>query len=434
MTMPPLPADYVTSMTAQLGPEIDAFLATYQQPPTHGLRVNPDKISLDRLRSLTGWHLDPIPWCPTGAYVDPAVRAGVHPYHAAGLYYLQEPSAMAVAEAADLAPGQAVLDLAAAPGGKTTQIASAIGPTGLLVANEIHVGRVKALGENLERWGSASAVITNASPDRLLAAGAVFDRVIVDAPCTGEGLFRREPEARGEWSTARVRGSADRQRDILEAAIQLVRPGGLLVYSTCTFNQHENEQVIDALLATQTQWRLDERIRLWPHKVRGEGHAISRLVCSGVVHSRYIGRSGRADETTAGEAWRSVVKECFTSDPIAELPGSLTWRGDRLLLATGHGLDVAHIPVVRDGLWLGDRKPGRFEPSHALALAIEPELARNRLDLGVEQARRWIAGEPVAEEGPAGWVLVTVDGFGLGWGKRTGGVVKNRYPKGLRRG
>jgi NOL1/NOP2/fmu family ribosome biogenesis protein len=302
------------------------------------------------------------------------------------------------------------------------------------VANEIHAGWVKALGENLERWGSASAVITNASPDRLLAVGAVFDRVIVDAPCTGEGLFRREPEARAEWSIARVLGSADRQRHILEAAIQLVRPGGMLVYSTCTFNQHENEQVIDALLAAHPPWRLDERIRLWPHKVRGEGHAISRLARSGMVHSRDIGRCGRADETTAGEAWGSVVEECFTSDPIAELPGSLTWRDDRLLLATGHGLDTAHIPVVRDGLWLGDRKPGRFEPAHALALAIDPELARNRLDLGVGQARRWIAGEPVAEEGPAGWVLVTVDGFGLGWGKRSGGVVKNRYPKGLRRG
>ena len=153
MSTQPLPADFVSAMTAQLGPEIAAFLATYEEPGTHGLRVNPNKVSMDQLRGLTGWNLEPIPWCSTGAYIDPDVRPGAHPYHAAGLYYLQEPSAMAVAELADLAPVQTVLDLAAAPGGKSTQIASAIGPGGLLVANEIHAGRIKALGENLERWG-----------------------------------------------------------------------------------------------------------------------------------------------------------------------------------------------------------------------------------------------------------------------------------------
>lgn len=340
---------------------------------------------------------------------------------------------MAVAEAARLGPGQTVLDLAAAPGGKTTQIASAIGSTGLLVANEIHPGRIKALGENLERWGATNTLITNASPEQLRGLGANFDRVIVDAPCSGEGLFRREPEARAEWSPARVLGSADRQRHILETAIQLVRPGGVLIYSTCTFNEHENERVIDGLCAAHPEWRLDERIRLWPHRIRGEGHTIARLVRSDLVDAREPWRRERSDDPAAQEMWRTVVAELFTDDPIAELPGYLGWRGDRLLLTTGHGLDTSHIPVVRDGLWLGDRKPGRYEPSHALALAIDPRLARNRLDLDVEQARRWIAGEPVSADGPLGWTLVTVGGFGLGWGKRTGSVVKNRYPKGLRR-
>ena len=147
MSTHPLPTDFVTAITAQLGADTDGFLASYTDPPTHGLRVNPAKVSLERLRELTGWVLEQVPWCPTGAYIDPGVRAGAHPYHAAGLYYLQQPSAMVVAEMADLASGQTVLDLAAAPGGKSTQIASAIGPGGLLIANEIHAGRIKALGE-----------------------------------------------------------------------------------------------------------------------------------------------------------------------------------------------------------------------------------------------------------------------------------------------
>jgi 16S rRNA C967 or C1407 C5-methylase (RsmB/RsmF family)/NOL1/NOP2/fmu family ribosome biogenesis protein len=433
MTVPPLPEAFIARVSGQLGSEAAAFLATYEQRPTYGLRINPAKTSLDRLRALTGWALESIPWCPTGAYVDPADRAGAHPYHAAGLYYLQEPTAMAVAELARLEPGQRVLDLAAAPGGKATQAASSVGPEGLLVANEIHAGRIKPLGENLERWGATQAVITNTDPEQLRRIGPVFDRVIVDAPCSGEGLFRREPEARAEWSPARVAGSAERQAGIVAAAVDLVRPGGLLVYSTCTFNERENECVVEGLLAARPEWHVDERLRLWPHRVRGEGHVVTRLVRWGDGADPVPMRVGIPDEPDARAAWDLFAQDHFDADPISGWPGRLVWRGDRLMLATDHALDLSGVPVVRDGLWLGERKPGRFEPSHALALAIDPATARNRLDLDVAGARRWIAGEPAAAAGPGGWVLVTVDGFGLGWGKRTGGAVKNHYPKGLRR-
>jgi 16S rRNA C967 or C1407 C5-methylase (RsmB/RsmF family)/NOL1/NOP2/fmu family ribosome biogenesis protein len=433
MTVPPLPEAFVATVSRQLGPEAAAFFATYERPAAYGLRVNPAKVSLNRLRELTGWALEPIPWCPTGAYVDPADRAGAHPYHAAGLYYLQEPTAIAVAELARLEPGQRVLDLAAAPGGKATQAASAIGPAGLLVANEIHAGRIKALGENLERWGATQAVITNADPEQMRRIGPVFDTVIVDAPCSGEGLFRREPEARAEWSPARVAGSAERQAWIMAAAVDLVRPGGVLVYSTCTFNERENEGVVDLVLTGRPEWRQDEQIRLWPHQVRGEGHVVTRLVHTGPEAERLPARAGMADEPSARTAWDVFTPEHFDGDPIADWPSRLVWRGDRLMLATDHAFGLAGVPVVRDGLWLGERKPGRFEPSHALALAIDPAVMRNRLDLDVAGARRWIAGEPIAAAGPGGWALVTVDGFGIGWGKRTGGTVKNHYPKGLRR-
>jgi 16S rRNA C967 or C1407 C5-methylase (RsmB/RsmF family)/NOL1/NOP2/fmu family ribosome biogenesis protein len=433
MTVPQLSPDFIAAITSQLGAEAAEFLATYERPATHGLRVNPAKSSLEQLRELTGWELEPIPWCPTGACVDPANRAGSHPYHAAGLYYLQEPTAMAVVEAARIQHGDAVLDLAAAPGGKATQAAVAIGPHGVLIANEIHPARIKALGENLERWGSAPVVVTNATPEQLRRVGPAFDRVIVDAPCSGEGLFRREPEARAEWSPARVAGSADRQREILAAAIDLVRPGGLLVYSTCTFNEQENEGVVDSLLAGHTEWRLDERLRFWPHHVLGEGHVVSRLVRAGSTDERGPVRTSESNDPSVRAAWDRFAGEHFERDPIAHLPGRLIWRSDRLMLATDHTLDLAGVSVVRDGLWVGERKPGRFEPSHALALAIDAGVARNRLDLDVDGARRWIAGEPVSAAGVAGWTLVTVDGFSLGWGKRTGATVKNHYPKGLRR-
>jgi 16S rRNA C967 or C1407 C5-methylase (RsmB/RsmF family)/NOL1/NOP2/fmu family ribosome biogenesis protein len=434
MTLPPLPPDYVRAIKNQLGTNADAFLASYDQPPTAGLRINPAKISLAGLHELTGWNLEPIPWCETGAYIDPAARAGAHPYHAAGLYYLQEPSAMAVAEVAAIEPGMTVLDLAAAPGGKSTQIATAIGPGGLLVANEIHPGRIKPLGENLERWGATRTVITNADPARLRNIGPAFDRVIVDAPCSGEGLFRREPEARLEWSVARMSGSAGRQREILTAALGLVRPGGALVYSTCTFNELENEHVVAAVLGGWADFRVEEQLRLWPHRIRGEGHAIVLLRRHGdPAGGSALIRPDKSDPT-ALDAWLGFAETTFDRDPLADdMPGSWHWQGDRMMLATGHDLDLIGIPVVRDGLWVGERKPGRFEPSHALALAVKADAARNRLDLDAAAATRWIAGEPLSASGDPGWVLVTIDGFPLGWGKRSSSVVKNHYTKGLRR-
>jgi NOL1/NOP2/fmu family ribosome biogenesis protein/23S rRNA U2552 (ribose-2'-O)-methylase RlmE/FtsJ len=337
---------------------------------------------------------------------------------------------MAVAEAADLAPGQAVLDLAASPGGKSTQISAAIGPTGLLVANEIHPARIKALGENLERWGAVNTVITNRSPEQIAAIpGLQFDRIVIDAPCSGEGLFRRDPAARAEWSPERVAGSAERQVAIVRTALPLLKPGGTLVYSTCTFNQSENERVIEQALAIDLDLILDDTHRLWPHKVRGEGHTFTRLHRTGelTLTAPPIAASGAPD------SWQMFVADTFVADPIARLPGAITQINDRLALEPAHPVAGQVGKAVRSGLWLGDLRPGRFEPSHALALAIDPTLARNSLDLTVTQAHRWIAGEPISADGPSGWALITVEGYALGWGKRSGSTVKNHYPKGLRR-
>ena len=428
----PLPPAFISAIRTQLGSEADRFLAIYNDPPTHGLRLNPAKITIADLRARTGWALDPIPWCPNGFYVDPTFRAGTHPFHAAGLYYLQEPTAMAVAELAELAPGQTVLDLAASPGGKSTQISSAIGPTGLLLANEILPARIKALGENLERWGATNTIITNRTPAQIAAIPHLqFDCIIIDAPCSGEGLFRRDPAARTEWSPERVKGSGERQREIMQSAIPLLAPGGTLVYSTCTFNQVENEQVISPALAAFPDLNLDQTRRLWPHEVRGEGHTMTRLRRNGNLPTTPPLPTPR--DSDAPEAWQRFTSETFSEDPIANLPGTISQRNDRLTLEPIHPLAAQIDRAVRSGLWLGDIRPGRFEPSHALALAIDPKLARNTLDLTVEQAHHWIAGEPMQSDGQPGWVLMTVEGFAFGWGKRSGATVKNHYPKGLRR-
>ena len=476
-----LPAAYRDQTRALLGPDADAFLAGYDRPPVGGLRVNPAKISLDELRRRTGWRLDPVPWCPTGASVDAAERPGAHPYHAAGLYYLQEPSAMAVAGAMRVAPaaGHRVLDVAAAPGGKSTHLASLLAGAGLLVANEIHPARIKALGENLERWGAPNVVITNADPDRL---GGVYDRVLLDAPCSGEGMFRRDPAAIAEWSPKRVLGSAERQLRILRSIAPRVAPGGLLLYSTCTFNTEENERVIAAFLGEYADWTLedipkrhglshglpldqpdspvatqfiapvaggdvgrtsdivrpDRMARLWPHRLAGEGHTLALL--------RAPGDEPEPDPTAAWPpldvadpsalaAWRSLVGTTLATDPTERWGGALRLVDDRLSLvpAAARDVDLGQARVVRRGLWLATVKPGRVEPSHALALALNPDDAANRLDLTVAEAGPYLAGHPVTAPGAPGWVLVTVDGFPLGWGKRTASTVKNHYPKGLRR-
>ena len=427
-----LPPAFIAQVRAQLGADAAPFLATYDAPPTHGLRINPAKIDLPTLRTLTGWNLEPIPWCPSGAYIDPDTRPGVHPFHAAGLYYLQEPTAMAVVECADLAPGQTVLDIAAAPGGKATHASSAIGRSGLLLANEIHPARIKALGENLERWGAVNTIITNRTPEQLATIPDVsFQRIIIDAPCSGEGLFRREPDARREWSPARVTGSAARQSTILEAAVQMLAPGGALIYSTCTFNQEENETVVAALLAIHSHLRLDHSLRLWPHEVRGEGHTIHRLLDTRPPESHWIGYA--PPPRTDSAAWNCFAAEMFTTDPVADWGGIVTSRNGRFMLEPLHPLVVSAKPAVRTGLWLGDEKPGRFEPSHALALALDPSQVTNRHDLTISEAHHWLAGEPIAANGVSGWVLITVLGYPLGWGKRSAGTIKNHYPKGLRR-
>lgn len=469
-----LPPAFVERMRGLLGAETGAFLDALERSPATGLRVNPLKLRPEHFERISPWALEPVPWSLFGVRVAEGTRPGKHPYHAAGLYYLQEPSAMAVVEALEVRPGLRVLDLAAAPGGKSTQIVGYLDGEGLLVANEVESSRVKALGENLERWGARNAVITSETPERLAAHfGALFDRVLLDAPCSGEGMFRKNPGARAEWSVEHVAGCAARQSRILDHAARLVAPDGLLVYSTCTFAPEENEQRIAAFLAEHPRWslidipkhhgfvparpewagdlampQLTHAARLWPHRVEGEGHFIALLrngeqsqhaLLPGTWfhrdESRRQKRGGRrGDRTidsgaTAQAAWQAFERESLTTRFSSE---RLVVHNDQVYLAPENLPDLSGLRAVRVGLWLGTVKPGRFEPSHGLALALLPGEARLTISLKLDEAERYLRGETFASDGPDGWVLIGVDGWPLGWGRRVGGLVKNFYPKGLR--
>lgn len=458
----PLPPAYVDRMAALLGNEADDFLATYALPPASGLRVNTLKIAPSAFREIAPWPLTPVPWAHDGFLIDPGAPAGKHPWHAAGLYYLQEPSAMAPAVALDVQPGQLLLDLAAAPGGKATQIAQALGGTGTLVANEIAPARIKPLGENLERFGVTNAVLLNEEPARLAdRLGPIFDRVLLDAPCSGEGMFRKTPAARAEWSPEHVAGCALRQAKILDSAARLVRPGGLLVYSTCTFAPEEDEQQIARFLAERDGWRLDsisprpgfspgllgldQTVRLWPHRSAGEGHFLAGLrkldndsprEVNSAPAERAMRTNERRGRTAAPEsdasvnAWRRFAHDLLATDRLPD--DRLLARGDHLYIRSEHRLDLDGLKVIRPGLPLGVAKPGRFEPSHALALALRADEARLRTELDSAQTAAYLAGEPLPIPGEPGWTLLTHGGFPLGWGKRDRAIVKNHYPKGLR--
>jgi NOL1/NOP2/sun family putative RNA methylase len=471
--LPPLA--FLARMARLLGDEYGSFVASFGAPPGAGLRVNSLKVSTEQFRQISPFPLEPLPWAPDaflmrGETDDPGWGApetpntlgpGRHPHHAAGLYYLQDPSAMVVAEMLDPQPGERVLDLAAAPGGKATQIAGLMRNEGLLVANEIHGQRVWDLAENLERWGARNAVITLESPDRLADRFAgFFDRVLLDAPCSGEGMFRRSAAARREWSPELVLGCALRQSHILGHAARMVRPGGRLVYSTCTFAPEENEGALSQFLRSRPDFILLEperhpgfgpgrpdwaptdavgtdlrhAVRLWPHTGPGDGHFVAMLQ-----------RAAGSVDRSAGR-WRPerVPKpslqfyRVFCEETLARLPGTdrLALVGAYLYAVPPDAPDLAGLRFIHPGWWLGTIKKARFEPSHALALGLS--LAEVRPDRVVnlpsdgKEVHTYLRGESLTIPGPAGWTLVAVDGFPLGWGKRVAGVVKSRYPKGLR--
>ena len=453
-----LPEAYIHQMKRLLGEAgFFAYEKSLSEPVTRALRVNlllsPDGTLPCEIEGVG----DPVPWAKGCYFVEGDARPGLSPLHEGGLFYLQEPSALSAVSVLDPQPGERVLDLCAAPGGKSTQIAGLMQGRGLLVCNEPVASRAQILSRNVERMGVRNAIVTSAMPDQLAPHfPAFFDRILVDAPCSGEGMFRRQPEARDEWSENSPRGCADRQMEILHEAAKMLAPGGVMVYSTCTFNDTENEGVLARFAQEHPEFTLEafslpglpsgERgyAHLYPHEIRGEGHFVSLLrkrADAPGVPALQEEKPQRAKKSARG---KDVSKK--KPEPVIAMPdvlakgvslGALHMAGESLW-ALPEGLDdisrLSGLRVLRTGLLLAHAEGRRAEPDHALAMALRPDEAARTAALTEQQALLYQAGEALnLGELEPGYTLLTLHGVSLGFGKQAGGVMKNHYPKGLRR-
>lgn len=457
-----LPIEFENKMKAFLGNEWDDFLYSYDNNRFQALRFNTLKVQSpeERMRILKTLKISSdkkVSWANEAYYFDENVRPGKHPYHEMGLYYIQEPSAMSAAALLAPKPGMRVLDLCAAPGGKSTQLATYLGDSGLLVSNEINTQRSRILSQNIERMGIKNAIVTN--EDSFVLAShfpGFFNAIQVDAPCSGEGMFRKLPEAIEQWSMENVAICAARQKEILDNAAVMLKPGGTIVYSTCTFSREENEDVIEYFLEKHPDFTLEEMERFWPHKVDGEGHFVAKLVRRGSVDTGFKSdrqtkkiknNKNRKNETKSALTKENMklltefLDETISEDMAAWIKNSrLVMFGEQLYRLPDMEVDIKGLKVQRAGLHIGEFKKQRFEPSHSLALALKLSEAKNVVKLTCDnpQTIGFFNGQSVmlsdeqAAECKKGWALVCVDGYTAGWGKVNGTQVKNHYPKGLR--
>ena len=441
----PLPLQFAERMRAQLGAEADAYFAALDEPYQRGIRMNPRK-TIDP--ALVDGLLESVPWNNLyGHYLSMDSAAGLDPLHEAGAYYIQEPSAMAPVALLNPQPGERVLDLCAAPGGKTTQIADALGGDGLIVCNEPVPSRAKILSRNVERMGVSNALVVSADPEKLAPLWRqAFDAILVDAPCSGEGMFRRHPETRDEWNESSPEGCAVRQKRILACAVEMLRPGGRLAYSTCTLNHEENENVVAWLLSEFSDLETvpfsmpvnDGRIlnapegmaHLYPHQLRGEGHFAALLHKKGDARSDLFAPA--ATRLAPPQKPLLSAYEAFAT-PFPGLPRANAQFGDALLSAPDLP-PLKGVKVLRAGVQLGILKGKVFAPDHALAMALPLSNTIPTLPLTREQALLYQSGETLpCPDDLTGYALPTYAGLPLGFGKASGGQLKNHYPKGLRR-
>lgn len=443
-----LPAQFQEKMRELLGAEeYEAYLASFEEDRACGLRVNTAKLSLEEFEKKEPFFLKRVPWTENGFYYDASDPVTKHPFYYAGLYYVQEPSAMAPASRLPVNPGERVLDLCAAPGGKATELASRLGRSGLLVANDISRSRAIGLLKNLEMAGAGNVLVTSETPERLAGRfGEYFDKILVDAPCSGEGMFRRDPAMIKSYLQRGPQEYVPLQRQILKEAVRMLSPGGMLLYSTCTFDREEDEGNLLWLLEEEPSMHLVPvgrptdfsegflplTARLWPQRLRGEGHFLALLQKDGKREERYIPDSSPLEGKLSGETaefLNGVDKRAFAGKRI-EI------RSDKVYLLPKGMPDIRGLSFLRTGLYLGDLKKNRFEPSQALAMYLRKEEYRTCVDFSASDERtiRYLRGETVEIEDDSlkGWILVCTEGFPLGWAKADRGALKNKYCTGWR--
>lgn len=453
-----LPAEFINKMQSMLGEiEYQQFLKSYDEPRYYGLRVNTLKISVEEFLKITPFKLEPIPWTKDGFYYSEGDNPGRHPYYNAGLYYVQEPSAMLPGEVIEAKPGEYILDLCAAPGGKTVQIAAGMKGQGLLVANDINAERVRVLIKNIELYGVRNVIVTNEYPSRLAERFiGYFDKILIDAPCSGEGMFRKDEEAVKSWEKFKCEKCEGMQWGILENVDKMLKPGGSIVYSTCTFAPEEDERMMSKFLNKYNEYEILEinktagiengrpewsdgnvslanTARAWPHKVKGEGHFVALLKKMSLSEStplEYV-----TDFKNKLENQLALFRK-FENDSLnINIDGNFDLRGNNLYNLPVTFPDISGIKVAKFGLYMGEITNERFEPSHSLAVTLKKENIKNTIDLdsNSREVASYLKGETVMIEGKKGLAAVCVDGYTLGWGKQSGDMIKNLYPKGWRR-
>lgn len=457
-----LPKEFEEKMRELLKEEFPDYMACYDKPRFYGLRVNTGKITAEEFERICPFPIHPVPWIGNGYYYDgESVTPSKHPYYYAGLYYLQEPSAMTPASRLPVEPGDKVLDVCAAPGGKATELGARLGREGLLVANDLSSSRAKGLLKNIEVFGIGNVLVLSEEPGKLCDHfREYFDKILIDAPCSGEGMFRKDKKMVKAWEEHGPEFFSNIQRGIILRAARMLKPGGMLLYSTCTFDARENEQVIGHLLAACPEFcvmpmegyegflegrpelsdpvcrGLKKTVRIFPHRMDGEGHYLALLKKKGTAGKPVPARerSGRGKEKLPEE-----LKEFLEEVSVSFDSGRMDIRGERVYYMPQELPDVRGIRFLRTGLLMGELKKKRFEPSQALAMYLKKEEYRKTIDFGAADERifRYLKGETLevsdlAGKAEKGWYLVCVDSYPLGWGKLSKGTLKNKYLPGWR--
>lgn len=457
------PEQFEQRMQQMLGDEYPAFLKSYDQPFHNGIRVNTLKVAPEKLLDMMQMNLKRVPWNETGFYLENKKLFSKHPFYHAGLYYIQEASAMLPAKLVAAKPGERVLDLCAAPGGKSTAIAAALRGEGLLVSNDISRSRAKALLRNLEGFGITNSIVTSEYPEKLSRYfPEFFDKVLIDAPCSGEGMFHKEPSMTESWMKMGPEAYHKLQKEILTYGARMVKPGGRLIYSTCTFSPEEDEGSIawflsehpefhveaidrekqlcgcDCIDNGRPEWgdgnpELSRTLRLWPHHLEGEGHFAALLCKDGELAD-----NNTCPPVITGKKELEAFYQFLASEGIDDI-------FDRRRLTVQNGY-VQYLPegmpelkglhIMRSGWFLGEIKKNRFEPGGAFARGLTAGACRKVINYEPDSTEvvKYLKCETLAVDAslPNGWYLVCTADFPLGWGKVSNGTLKNKYPAGWR--
>ncbi|MDD6004292.1 MAG: RsmB/NOP family class I SAM-dependent RNA methyltransferase [Firmicutes bacterium] len=432
---------YLNKMKELLGDEYDDYLNSFNEKRIHSLRVNNAKISNEEFERICPFKIKRIPWIENGYYFDENDRPSKHPYYYAGLYYLQEPSAMTPANVLPIEKGDIVLDACAAPGGKSLELASKLGDSGLLVSNDISVSRAYSLLKNLELGGHKNIYVMAEDISKLSKKFVKsFDKILIDAPCSGEGMLRKDPSIIKEWEDKGNEYYANLQKDIVKSAVSMLKDGGMMVYSTCTFDKSEDEDIVSYILSLDDDLKLerineyegftrgidmDEAIRLYPHKLQGEGHFVALVKKDTpktvTVKKKHVSKI----DSKEAEEFIKLIKRDFDD-------GYFEIINNNLYFIPEYDFEKKGLRILRSGLLMGEIKKHSFEPSMALALNLKMDEFKNVINLSVDDKRviSYLKGETISvPEAKDGWVLVCVNGYSLGFGKMQSGIMKNKYAK-----